>query len=75
MKKIYLFLAGLSLLAACNSNPGESGAVNDGIKAVDSNGAFQDTVKMKADPRTDTAIGEHREELEKRDSSNNPIKY
>jgi hypothetical protein len=74
MKKLFVLLTGLTLIAACNSNPGESGTVNDGIKAVDSNGALQDTVKMKADPRTDTTIGEDRVDIEKRDTSNNPKK-
>ena len=41
---------------------------NDGIKAVDSNGAFQDTTKMSPNPSTDSAIGEDRVDIEKRDS-------
>ncbi|MBD0332823.1 MAG: hypothetical protein ICV66_09215 [Chitinophagaceae bacterium] len=68
MKKILIVLS-LFLLYACNNNPGESGVVNDGVKAVDSNGAFTDTAKMAPNPAIDTSKGEDRVDIEKRDSA------
>ena len=56
------------VLLSCGPTTGEDGANDDGIKAVDSNGAFQDTTKMSRNPSTDTAIGEDRVDIEKRDS-------
>jgi hypothetical protein len=47
-------------LVSSGPTTGESGANDDGIKAVDSNGAFRD------DPATDTATGEDRVDIQKR---------
>jgi len=68
MKKTMLALAGFIFLQACNSNPGESGTVDDGIKAVDENGALSDTTK-NFDPSVDTALGDDRVDTEVRDTS------
>ena len=68
MKKILMVLAGFIFLQACNSNPGESGTVDDGIKAVDQNGALSDTTK-NFDPSVDTALGDDRVDTEMRDSN------
>ncbi len=68
MKKILILGITINVLQACNNNTGESGVVNDGINAVDSNGAFTDTSKMVPDPSTDTSIGEDRVDIQKRDS-------
>lgn len=63
-----MILAGFVFLQACNSNPGESGAVDDGIKAVDENGALSDTTK-NFDPSVDTALGDDRVDTEMRDTN------
>ena len=68
MKKIFLMIPLLITLLSCGPTTGEDGANDDGIKAVDSNGAFQDTTKMTPNPSTDSAIGEDRVDIEKRDS-------
>jgi len=68
MKKIVIILAGFVFLQACNSNPGESGTVDDGIKAVDENGALSDTTK-NFNPSVDTALGDDRVDTEMRDSN------
>ena len=71
MKKVMMALAGLVVMAACNpssDNPGESGTVDDGIKAVDQNGALSDTTK-NFDPSVDTALADDRVDTEMRDSS------
>lgn len=70
MKKIFVIMATAIALQACNNsnnNPGESGTVNDGIQAVDTNGALQDTGNYNNTPQTDTAKGEHRTDLQQRD--------
>ena len=74
MKKIMTVLAGFVFLQACNSNPGESGTVDDGIKAVDQNGALSDTTK-NFNPSVDTALGDDRVDTELRDSSTYKIKH
>ncbi|WP_132052370.1 hypothetical protein [Pseudocnuella soli] len=66
--KIAAIILSAALLVACNAsnnNPGESGAVNDGIKPVDQNGAMQDT-GYNYTPETDTAKGEDRVDLQQR---------
>ena len=68
MKKIVIVLAGFICLQACSNNGGESGTVDDGIKAVDENGALSDTTK-NFDPSVDTALGDNRVDTEKRDTS------
>ena len=47
---------------------GEGGANDDGIKSVDSNGAFRDDTAMQYDTATDIATGEDRVDIQKRDS-------
>jgi|GEM_PF-1907593 len=79
MKKLAILVVGFVALQACNpsnNNPGETGAVNDGIKAIDENGALNDadSVNNKYNPSIDSAIGDHRVDTEKRDTSTYPIK-
>ena len=69
MKKGLIVIATFFVLQACSNNGGESGAVNDGIKAVDSNGALDDSRKQARNPSVDTSIGDDRVDTEKRDSS------
>lgn len=67
MKKL-TFAAALAFLFACNPsnhNPGETGAINDGMTPVDTNGALQDT-GYQYTPQTDTAKMEHRTDVQKR---------
>lgn len=67
MKKM-TFVAVLALLFACNPsnhNPGESGAVDDGMAPADPNGGLQDT-GYKYTPQTDTAKMEHRVDVQPR---------
>jgi hypothetical protein len=70
MKKLMIFAAATAFtFAACNpsnKNPGESGAQNDGIKAVDQNGGLQDT-GYQYTPQTDTAKKEHRTDVSDRE--------
>ena len=69
MKKGLIVIASIFFLQACRNNGVESGAVNDGIKTVDSNGALDDSRKQPRDPSVDTSIGDNRVDTEKRDSS------
>lgn len=69
MKKALIILAGVFALQACSNNGGESGAVNDGIKTVDSNGGLADTAyNTQTTAPTDTAKGEDRVDISKRDT-------
>ena len=64
MKFITTVFVSLMILTACN-NSGESGAVNDG----DSAGRVRNNdINPPADPATDTSRGEHRVDIQKRDS-------
>ncbi|HEX2532174.1 MAG TPA: hypothetical protein VHK69_00485 [Chitinophagaceae bacterium] len=70
MRKVFGFALIIGLLSACNNpNPGESGAVNDGIKTVDENGALQDTAPVIPNPGIDSSLGEDRVDTERRDSA------
>jgi len=73
MKKMMFALVGLVFMAACNpshNNPGESGTVDDGIKAVDQNGALSDADSVKQfNPSVDTALGDDRVDTEMRDTN------
>jgi hypothetical protein len=63
MKWTLAIIAAFALLASCN-NSGESGTVNDGDSATRKNS----TIYPPADPATDTSMGEHRVDIQKRDS-------
>jgi hypothetical protein len=71
MKRLLSIAAIIATLTACNNpNPGESGTVNDGIKTVDSNGAFEESSPtIQNNPSTDTAMGENRVDIQQRDSA------
>ena len=70
MIKVLMMAAGLALMQSCSNNGGESGAVNDGIKAVDSNGGLADTPYNQSTSVTDTSRLENRVDLSKRDTFN-----
>lgn len=68
MKRI-LCIAGLLGLAACGPQTGQEGAVDDGIRTVDENGALRDSSGFVPSPGVDSAMGDHRVDTERRDSS------
>ena len=72
MKKVLILLMSAGVLQACSNNGGESGATNDGIKAVDSNGGAADTAWKGDQSATDTSKGEHRVDISKRDTFDKP---
>ena len=73
MKKVLAILAAFFILQSCSNNGGESGVVNDGKKAIDSNGGLADTPYNHLNPATDTSKMENRVDLSKRDTfDNNP---
>lgn len=63
MKRLLMLAALIFVLEACNENPGESGAVNDGIKTIDENGAQSDTL-----PPTVDTLNENRVDIQQRDT-------
>ncbi|HYC30629.1 MAG TPA: hypothetical protein VEB42_17455 [Chitinophagaceae bacterium] len=69
MKRLLTVLMSFMILQACSNNGGEGGAVDDGIKAVDSNGALDDSRNQNFDPSTDSTVGDDRVDTQKRDSS------
>lgn len=72
MKKIFIVIAGFMFLCSCSNNGGESGAVNDGFDgAGDTNGGLPDTPKIQRNPNIDTAVGDPRVDIERRDSTSN----
>ncbi|MBD0288450.1 MAG: hypothetical protein ICV79_23935 [Flavisolibacter sp.] len=68
MKRILMMAAMVFVLQACNNNPGESGAVNDGMKAIDTNGGLADTGHYNVNPSTDTSKMENRVDIQQRDT-------
>jgi hypothetical protein len=71
MKRFFTIVVSIALFTACNPNSGQSGVDNDGIKTVDSNGAFEESSpSVQAGPNTDTTIGENRVDISTRDSAN-----
>ncbi|HVG15008.1 MAG TPA: hypothetical protein VM935_08605 [Chitinophagaceae bacterium] len=70
MKRFFAIASVVISIAACNPNSGQSGVDDDGIKTVDSNGAFEEsTPSVQAGPKTDTATGEDRVDISTRDSA------
>jgi len=70
MKKFFAIAFFAILIGACNPNSAQSGVDDDGIKTVDSNGAFEEsTPSVQAGSNTDTTIGENRVDISTRDST------
>jgi hypothetical protein len=70
MKKVlFLLMIIAGVASGCGPTTGDKGVNEDGIQAVDSNGAFRDDTVMEANPSTDTSIGEHRTDISGRDSA------
>ena len=67
MKKVCVIICAAFLFACnpSNHNPGESGAVNDGMTPADQNGGLQDTGYKYTAP-TDTAKAEDRVDVQPR---------
>jgi hypothetical protein len=71
MKRILIGLAVVVTAAACNPNTGQGGAVDDGIKTIDSNGAFDESAPASnGSPGVDSARGDDRVDIQSRDSAN-----
>jgi hypothetical protein len=69
MKKLILAAGLFMAIQSCSNNGGESGVVDDGMRAADSNGALPDDTTLMHNGRTDTsAKGEDRVDTERRDS-------
>lgn len=74
MRKVLTLAILISALQACNSSSDQGGAVNDGKKAIDTNGGLADT-PYNYQPKTDTSKMEDRVDLSRRDTfDNNPKK-
>ena len=70
MKRFFAIALSTILFGACNPNSGQSGVDDDGIKTVDSNGAFEESSpSVQAGPNTDTTMGENRVDISTRDSA------
>ena len=70
MKQVFIILMSFVLLQACSNNNGQSGTQDDGIKTVDTNGGLADTARTTDQSATDTAKGEDRVDISKRDTFN-----
>ena len=72
MKRLFVIAALFLFFGACNPNTNQGGAVDDGIKSVDSNGAFDESApnENQLQPGVDTAKGEDRVDIQSRDSAN-----
>jgi hypothetical protein len=69
MKRLLAIASLMIFISACNPNSGQSGVDDDGIKTIDSNGAFEEsTPSVQAGPATDSTAGEDRVDVQKRDS-------
>jgi hypothetical protein len=69
MKRVLLVITILGTLIACGPTTGDRGANEDGTQAIDSNTGFSNDTTNQHDPSTDTAIGEHRVDIQQRDSA------
>lgn len=57
-------------IQSCSNNGGEGGAVDDGMRPADPNGALPDDTAQMNNGRIDTsAKGENRVDIERRDSN------
>ena len=72
MKKVLIIAMGFIFLQACSNNEGEGGVQNDGMKRGDTNGGLADTAFKGDQSATDTAKGEHRVDISKRDTFKKP---
>ena len=72
MKRLSVLLAVIVMAISCNPNTGQGGAVDDGIKTVDSNGAFDESAPNQNANASgvDTARGDDRVDIQSRDASN-----
>ena len=67
MKKLFIVWAGAIIFTACGNSSDQGGVVDDGIKAVDTDGALIDSTPGKPwDPATDTTNMEDRVDVQPR---------
>jgi hypothetical protein len=67
MKKLFIVLAGATLLTACGNSSDQGGVVDDGINTVDTDGALIDSTPGKQeDPAIDTTMMEDRVDVQPR---------
>ena len=71
MKQILVMAFTALLLGACNGT-GEGGTVDDGMKAVDTNGALNDTGGPLTDSTNDSVENKTRVDIQQRDTSKAP---
>ena len=72
MKKIIALMTGVTFLVSCSNNDGQTGVMNDGMSAGDTNGGLADTAFGAGTHLTDTSKREHRVDLSKRDTFATP---
>lgn len=72
MKRLFIALTVFIGAASCNPNTNQGGSYDDGIKTVDSNGAFDESApnENQLTPGVDTSKGEDRVDIQSRDSAN-----
>lgn len=73
MKRILTIALGIMMLQACNSgSKGEEGTMNDGINAVDSNGALNDKGGSLTDSTNNPIENKTRTDIQQRDTFKTP---
>lgn len=73
MKRIWIAALGIIMLQACNSgSQGEEGTMNDGIGAVDSNGALNNGTGPLTDSTNHSVENKTRTDIEQRDTFKTP---
>jgi hypothetical protein len=75
MKKVLAVLFSLAILQACSNNNGQTGVQDDGMKLGDTNGGLADTARTTNQSATDTAKGEDRVDVSKRDTFDKPANH
>jgi hypothetical protein len=68
MKKLFIIMAGIVFFTACGNSSDQGGVVDDGIKAVDTDGALIDSTPGEPwDPAIDTSKMEDRVDIQRRE--------
>lgn len=68
MKKLFIVWIGVLFFTACGNSSDQGGVVDDGIKAVDTDGALIDSTPGKSwDPAIDTTNMEDRVDVQRRE--------
>jgi hypothetical protein len=73
MKRILIVAMSVLMLQACNTgSKGEDGTINDGINAVDTNGALNDNGGPLSDSTNDSVENRTRTDIQQRDTFKTP---